>query len=183
MTQPIKPSGPMKTGCGGTWKERPDAEDIAACCAGSGACQSYRDGTARLPFEQQQLDSEQYGGKRSGEGGGHTSGGPGDKQSFAFCAGEMKKLRDHRTEGAPGHDDGSFGAERAAGADRNSGRDGLQNGEARMNAAAVHQDGFNCFRNTMAADAFRSVTRHEPHYQGANHWNSYGEYAEMVAGW
>ncbi len=135
-----------KDGMRGNGKERSEAEDVASGGAGGGAGQGHGDRASRLPFEEQQFDGEQHRGDGRGEGGRHSGGRAGYQQCFALDAGEMEELRDHRAERAAGHDDRAFGAERSAGADGDRRGERLEDRQARLNLAAVDQDGFDGFR-------------------------------------
>ncbi|KAG1242962.1 hypothetical protein G6F65_022719 [Rhizopus arrhizus] len=70
---------------------------------------------ARLPFEQQQLDSQQHSSQRRREDGRHAGGGAGHQQGLAFGVVQVDGLRQQGANGAARHDDGPFGAERPAG--------------------------------------------------------------------
>ncbi len=120
-----------------------------------------RDEAARLPFEQQQFDGQHDGGDGGAEDRGHAGGGTGDQQGFALGGAQMKELREQRADGAAGHDDRSFCAERATGADRDGGRERFQHRYFRRHTAAADQDRFDCLRNAVAADLFRTVACHE----------------------
>ena len=107
---------------------------------------------------------------------------PGDEQRLAFDAGEVEKLRDHRTESAAGHDDGPFCAEWSAGADGDGCGERLQNRQPRMDTAAIHQNGFDRFRNAVSADALGPIARHEPDNQRSDDRHRNCVNAEMIPG-
>ncbi len=80
----------------------------------------------------------------------------------------MKRLPDQRADGAAGLNDRTFRPERAAGADRNGGRDGLQDRHTRRDAAAIEQHRFHRFGNAVAFDLRRPVLGHDAHNQAAD---------------
>src|SRR5579872_30440 len=94
----------------------------------------------------------------------------------------MKELRDHRSEGAAGHNDGAFRSERSAGSDGNRRGKRLKNGELRLHAAAVDQNRFDGFRDAVTANAVRAESRHEADDQRATNRDEYRPDAEMITG-
>ena len=80
----------------------------------------------------------------------------------------LKDLGDDGAEGAAGHDDRSLGAERAAGADGDRGRQRLEDGDLGRHAAAADEDGFEGFRDAVAADAVGAVAGHEADDEAAD---------------
>ncbi len=94
---------------------------------------------------------------------------PGDQQGFAFRRGQMKQLREQRTERAAGHDDGPFRAERAAGADGDGGGNWLEHRNFRLHAAAPDQNRLQRLGDAVAANFRRTIARHETDDQRANH--------------
>src|SRR5262249_2101247 len=78
------------------------------------------------------------------------------------------------------HNDRAFGAERPTGPNRNCRRNGFQDRKFRLDAAAVEQNGFNGFRYAMAANSFRTVSRHQPDNETAKHRNGYNKDSKMV---
>jgi hypothetical protein len=56
----------------------------------------------------------------------------------------------------------------------------LQHGDTRLDAAAVDEDGFDRFGNAVAADAIRSVPRHQANDQRTDHWHDDDERTEMM---
>ena len=86
----------------------------------------HRHEAARLPFEQQQLDRQQHGRDRRAEDRRHAGRRAGHQQRLALGGGEVEELGEQRADRAAGHDDRPFGAERAAGADRDRRRQRLQ---------------------------------------------------------
>jgi hypothetical protein len=134
-------------------------------------------------FEEQQFHGEKNGGDGSGEGCGHASGSTGHEKRFAFRGGEVKELRDHGAERAAGHDDRTFRAERAAGTDGDRRRNGFQQRDFGLDAAAVHQYGFDGFGDTVAADAFGAVPSHDADDERAGNGHEQAEHTKMIAGW
>ncbi len=80
-------------------------------------------------FEQEQFDGQENGGDGRAEDGGHSGGGAGGEKRFALDGGGAEQLADQRTERPAGGDDRAFGAERAAGADGDGGRERLEKRE------------------------------------------------------
>ena len=74
----------------------------------------------------------------------------------------LSNLADQRSERAAGGDDRAFGAERAAGADGDGGRERLEKGEPGRDAALVEQDLLHRLGDAVAADAGRAVAGHQP---------------------
>ena len=157
----------MNAGCARHREQRPDADDVAAHRRRRRAGERDRNQAARLPFEQQQFHGQQHRGERRRERRRHAGRRAGDQQRLALGAGQMEELRDQRSERAAGHDDRPFGAERPARADRDRGRQRLEQRDLRLDAAAVDQDRFDRFGNAVAADALRAVARHHADDQRA----------------
>src|SRR5271155_2181126 len=134
-------------------EKRAKAQKITTQDCRGGAGESDRNEAAGLPFKEQQLDSQEHGGERRGEGGGHARSGARDEQRLALGAGEMEELGDHGADGAAGHDNGAFRAEGTARADGNRGRDWFEKGDLGLDAAAVDEDGFDGLGNAVSADA------------------------------
>ncbi len=166
----------------GEWEERSGAEpDDAQDCRGDAGEGDGNEG-ARTPLEEQQLDREQHRGEWRREGGGHAGRRSGDEQRGALRIRELDPLRQQRTEGAAGHDDRTFRAERAAGADGDGGGDGFEYGDARLDARAVQQDGFNGFGNAVAANLVRAVAGHDADDDAADDRYQHHPVAERTAG-
>ena len=140
----------------------------------------HRNETARLPFEQQQLDREQTRRDRRGEDRRHARRRAGHEQRLALRRGEMKQLREERTERAARHDDRTFRAERTAGADRDRRRDRLEDRDLRLDQAAAEQNRFERFGNAVAANFLRAVARHQPDDQRADDRHRNDPRAEMM---
>ena len=64
----------------------------------------------------------------------------------------MDDLPEQGPECASGHDDGSFGAERTPGSDRDRRREGLGDRRARRDPALLRQDGLHSLRDAVASD-------------------------------
>ncbi len=92
----------------------------------------------------------------------------------------MKALREERPNCAAGHDYRALSAERTAAADRNRRRQGFQDCDFRLHAAAAEQNSFERFGNAMAANFFRSVSRHKADNHAADHRNEYDKVAKPV---
>ena len=56
---------------------------------------------------------------------------------------------------------GTFGAERAAGTYGDGGREGLKHRDARFDLGAVQQDRFDCFWNSVTANALGTEASHQ----------------------
>ena len=162
-------------------EQRPQSQNVAARGRRGHAGQRHRDQAARLPFEQQQLHRQQHRGHRRGEGGGHARRRARHQQRLAFRARQPEELRDHRAERAAGHDDRSFGAERPARADGDGAGERLEYGDLRLHLAAVDQNGFDGFRNAVAADAFRAIARHQADDQRPRDGNQHLPKPQVVA--
>ena len=149
-----------------------------------GGCQRARDHErnerARLEFKQQQLDGENHSGDRSVEGGRHAGSGAAGEQHFALDRRGVERLADQRADRSARLNDRAFRAERAAGADRNGRRDGLQDGHTRGDPAAVEQHRLHGFRNAVALDFRRAVLGHDAHNEAADDRNDDDHPAEMV---
>ena len=128
---------PDEGGMGRHGEEGAEPDDVAARGAGRGAGERDGDQAAGLPLEQEQLDGQQDGRERRGEGRGHPGCGARDQQRLALGTGKMKELRDQRAEGAAGHDDRTLRAEGAAGSDRDGRRQRLEDGDFWLDPAAV----------------------------------------------
>ncbi len=153
--------GGLGVGQRGHAEERAGAEPEDAHDGGGDAGEGDRDEAAGTPLEEQELDGEEDGCERRGEGGGHAGGGSGYEQGGAFGVGEVHPLGYERAEGSAGHDDGAFRTEGASGADGDGGGDGLENGDLGVDAGAVEEDGFDGFGDAVAADLLGAVARHD----------------------
>src|SRR5690242_13199214 len=109
-----------------------------------------RDKTSRFPFEQQQFNRQQDGGHGGGEHRRHAARGAGHQQGLALGRREVNQLRENGATRASGHNDGAFGAERAAGPDRDGRRNRFQDRDLRLNQAAAEQNGFEGFGDAVA---------------------------------
>src|SRR6185437_10072512 len=76
------------------------------------------------------------------------------------------------------HDDRPFGAERAARADRDRRGQRLQDGDLDIEAAAAEQDGFDRFRDAMAADLVGAVAGHQSDDDAADDGDGHGSHPE-----
>ena len=130
----------------------------------------YGNEASWLPFEEQKFDGEEHRGDRRPEDRRHPRRGTGDEQRLAFGRAEVEELREQGTESAPGHDDGPFGPERAAGADRDGGGDRLQDRHFRGDAAVTDQGRLDRFGNAVAANRLAAVAGHQADDETAQRW-------------
>ncbi len=151
----------------GKRKQRPAAEQQRPPRRRDDGCCHHGDEAARLPFEQQQFDGKQHRRNRRAEDRRHAGGGAGHQQRLALRRGEMEALREQRTDRAAGHDDGAFGAERPAAADRDRRGQRLEDCHFRLHPAAADQDRLDRFGNAVAADLLRTEPRHQPDHETA----------------
>ena len=89
-------------------------------------------------------------------------------------------MREDRAHRAARHNDRTFGAEGATGADGNRGRQRLEHGDFRLHAAATEKNRFERFRYTMAADFFRAIARHQTDHHAADHRHENYKIAETM---
>ena len=82
----------------------------------------------------------------------------------------MHDLPDDGTDRPAGLDDWPFRTERSAGADRDGGRDRLENRNSRRNSTAVHQHRFHGFWNSVAFDLGCPVFRHDGNDDATDGW-------------
>ena len=162
-------------------KERTETNHVAACRGGAGTGERDRNQAPRLPLEEQQLDGERHRRDGRGERRGHAARRAGHEERLPFGARQLQELRDHRAEGAAGHDDRTFGTERAAAPDGDGGRERLQERDPRPHAAAADQDGLDRFGDPVATDPLGAVPRHQAHDQRAGGGHQHDELAEVVA--
>jgi hypothetical protein len=99
----------------------------------------------------------------------HAGGGACHQQRLALGRGEMEKLGEQRAQRAAGHDDGTLGAERAAGADRDGRGQRFEQRDLELDATAPDQDRLDGFGNAMAADLLGAEARHHSDDQAAHH--------------
>jgi hypothetical protein len=92
----------------------------------------------------------------------------------------MEQLRENRAKGATGHDDGPFRAERAACSDRDGGRDRFEQRHLRLNQTAAEENRFERFGNSVAANFFRTVSRHQPDHERTGDRRENDPGAEMM---
>jgi hypothetical protein len=163
-------------------KERPDSDYIPSCCTGGYTSQCHGNRATRLPFEEQQLHSEQDRGDWRSKSSGHARRGARHQQGFSLGIRQVKELRDHGTERTAGHDNGTFRAEGSARTDRDGGGKRLQNRQARLYPAAVDQDGFKGLRDAVTADALGAIARHKANHQRTRHGYEQGPPPEMITG-
>ena len=166
----------------GHGKERAEADEVTPGSGGGDARHRDRDEAARLPLEEQQFDREQHRRERRREGCRHACRRGRHEQGLALGARQVQELGDERSERAAGHDDRTLGAEGAAGADGDSRGERLQDREPRLDAAAVDQNRLDRFRDAVAANPFRSVTRHEADDEAADDGDGDDEGAQHVGG-
>ncbi len=144
-------------------------------------CHGHGNEAAGLPLEQQKLDRQQHRRNGSGEHGRHSRRRTSDEKRFALGRAQVKLLGEDRAQRAAGHDDGAFGAERAAGADGNGGGERLENGDLRLNAAAAEENGFQRLRNSVAANLLRAEARHESDNERAHDRHQHDRNSQVVA--
>jgi len=94
----------------------------------------------------------------------------------------MEELRDQRANRASRHDDRPLGAEGAAGSDRYRRGNRLQNGNLRINPAAVGQNGFDRLGDSVAAYPLGSITSHHADDERADYGYDHLEHAKRVSG-
>ena len=93
----------------------------------------------------------------------------------------MEELADDGTHSTAGEDDRPFGAERAAGPDADRTGDRLQDGEPRLDLAAIDEDPLHGLGDAMAPDLLGAEPGHEPDDQTAPDRDDNGDGAQGVA--
>jgi hypothetical protein len=93
----------------------------------------------------------------------------------------MQYLPNQRTQCATCLNDRTFGAKRAAGTNRDGGGNRLEQRDLWLNPAAVHQDRFHRFRDSMALDFRTSVLRHHANDQATDHRHHNHPPSQMVS--
>jgi hypothetical protein len=91
----------------------------------------------------------------------------------------MEDLADEGAQSAASLNDWSFRAEWTASADRDGRRYGLQDRDAWLNAASVHEHRFHRFGNAVSLDFRRAVFRHEADDESADDRNQNHPRAEL----
>jgi hypothetical protein len=128
--------------------------DVAAPGAGDeGGDDGGDDDGAELggaEFAEDDLDGEERAGDGGVEGGGDAGGGAAADEGAQAAAGHAHGLADARTDGGADLDDGAFAAGGAAAADGDGGGDGLRDGDAAADLAAVEGDGLDDFGDAVA---------------------------------
>src|SRR5579871_3087136 len=95
----------------------------------------------------------------------------------------MEELGDHGAERTAGHDDGAFRSEWSAAADGDGRGERLENRQARLDAAAVDENRFDSFRNSVAADALGAIARHESNDESAGDGDENGPCSQVISRW
>src|SRR5205814_2218589 len=157
-------------------EDRPGAEERNPHHRGDRRGTGDGDEAARFPFKQEQLDREQRSREGSGKDRGHAARRAGHQQGLALGGREVKRLREQRSEGAAGHDDGAFGSEWAARANRDRRREWLEDRHLGRHPAAPDQDGLECFRDAVTPYALAAIAGHEADDETAD--NRYGDRPE-----
>ncbi len=120
-----------------------------------------RNEASRFPFEKQQFDRQQHRRDRCAEDRCHSGRRASDEQGLALRCAQAEALGEQRANSAAGHDDGAFGAERTASADRNGGGQRLEHSHLRGHAALADQNRLDRFRNPVSADFLRAKASHQ----------------------
>ena len=105
---------------------------------------------------------------------------PATSSVLRSAAGEVEALGEERADRAAGHDDRAFGAERAAGADGDGGRERLEDGDFRLDPAAADQDGLDRLGDAVAANLLRAVARHQADDQAADDGHEHDPIAKAM---
>ena len=90
-------------------------------------------------------------------------------------------MGDHRAKGAAGHDNRTFGSEWSTGADGDCGRQRLEERNLWLHAAAIDQNGLDGFWYSVASNALRTVSRHDPDDQCTGDGDENAVDAQVVA--
>jgi hypothetical protein len=121
-----------------------------------------RDEGARPVLEQQQFDREQHGSHRGAERRAMPAAAPAASSVLRSSAVMWKQLPDHRAQRAARGDDWALRAERPARADRDRGRQRLEEHHLRRHAALVEEHLLHRLGNPVPANRLRSIARDEP---------------------
>ncbi len=140
------------------------------------------DERARAVFEQQQLDCEKHRGNGSSEDRRHSGGRAGREQCLALVGRGVKHLTDERSERAACRYDRALRAERSTRADRDRGGQRLEHGDLRRDLALVGEDLLHRLRDSVTANCPRSVPRHQPDDDAADHRHDHHPDAEVIVG-
>ena len=92
----------------------------------------------------------------------------------------LELLREDRATRAARHDDRTFRTERAARADGNGSGNRFEDCDLRMNLAPAKENCFEGFRNSVSANFFRAITRHQADDDRSNDWNDNDPHAKMM---
>ncbi|CUI75890.1 Uncharacterised protein [Achromobacter xylosoxidans] len=166
----------------GVAEDRPGIQHEGARGGGHQRGGGHGQEAARFPFEQQQLHRQQHRGQRRGEDRRHARGRARHQQRLALAIIQVDGLRQQRADGAAGHDDGTLGAERAAGADGNGRRHRLEHRDLGRDAALAYQDGFHRLGNAVAADLLGSIAGHQADDEAADDGNQHRRRPEPAGG-
>ena len=140
----------------------------------------HRNEAPWLPLEQQEFYREQHRREGGREDCGHASGRARHQESLPFRGGEMKRLGEEGAERAAGHDDRTFGAERAPRTDGDRRGERLQQRHLGAHPTAPDQDCFHCLGDAVSPDFLGAVPGHEPNDQAACHRDENCGQAELV---
>ena len=135
---------------------------------------------APAKFKQKKLDRQDDSGNRSIECRGHAGARAAGQQDFALRGSGRNQLADERTERSAGLNDRSLGAERAAGANRDGRRDGLEDRDFSFDAALGSENRLHRFRDAVPLNFRRAILRHEPDDDSANDRNDDHPRAELI---
>ena len=135
---------------------------------------------APAKFKKKKFNREDDSGDRSIERRGHAGARAAGQQNFALRGSGRNQLADERTERPAGLNDRPFGAERAAGADRDGRRDGLEDRDFGFDAALGRENRLHRLRNAVPLDFRRAILRHEPDDDSADDRNDDHPRTELV---
>ena len=105
---------------------------------------------------------------------------PATSRLSSLSGSQVEELADDRADGAAGQDDRALGTERAAGPDADGARDRLQDGEARLDLAAVDEDPLHRLGDAVASDLLGAEPRHQPDDEAAADRDDDGDGAQGV---
>ena len=125
------------------------------------AGQRHRQQGTHAELEQQQFDSQKQSRHGGIEGCRHASGGARHDKHLALRRGRRVELAEQRSEGSAGLNDRPFRAERAAGANGDSGRQRFEDGQLWSDPATGNEDGLHGLGNAVAANMGRTVPRQQ----------------------
>src|SRR5204863_5781941 len=106
--------------------------------------------------------------------------GAGHEQRLSLGAGQVQELRDQRSDGAARHDDRALGAEWAARPDGDGRGKRFEQGDFRLDAAAVDENRLDRLGNAVSADALGAEAGEEPDHERAGNRHQDYPAAERV---